>query len=239
MRTRCLGMIIVLLMAGAAFGERGVEEAKAEFEQADGELNAAWGRVKAALDADSFAEIQLEQRKWLRYRDHRAEDIAARTWPGEGDPVRNMWIDKAHTTRMRTQILHAIAKPVAGDDPWTGRWIDGHGETLLIISRGRDVQFRVSVVRGPTSHLGHLTGVAAVNKSLARFSDATTAEQSKLEQFGETRLDFLLSGRRLELSASNTQYYHGARGYFDGVYYRVASLTDEDRKAVIEGWSQK
>lgn len=241
MRTGCLGMIVaviaVLLMAGAAFGERGVEQAKAEFEQADIELNAAWSRVKAALDERRFAKVQVEQRQWIKDRDRWADYVAELGKVGDQGIVH--WTERTRMTRMRTEILNAIAKPVQGDDPWTGRWIDGGGGTLLIQARESEIQFRIDVVRGPTYHLGYMAGVAPVNENLARFTDAQTADQAKRETLGETWLTFMRRNDRLELLTANTGYYHGARAYFYGEYYRVAPLTDEERAAVIEGRSQK
>lgn len=237
MRHGCLGWVIALLMTGVLSAEVTVEQAKAEFEQADAALNAAWGRVKAALDERRFAPVQIEQRQWIQDRDRRADYVAG--LGHAGDPAIVYWTERTSMTRMRTEILNAIAKPVQADDPWTGRWIDGGGGTLLIQARENEIQFRIDVVRGPTAHLGYLAGVAPVNENLARFTDAQTADQAKRERLGETWLTFMRRSDHLELLTANPGYYHGARAYFYGAYYRVAPLTDEERAAVIEGWSNK
>lgn len=237
MRPGWITLMIGLLLAGPVVGEITVEQAQAEFEQADAELNAAWGQVKAALDERRFAPVQIEQRQWIQDRDRWADHVAELGKVGDQAIVH--WTERTRMTRMRTEILNSIANPVKADDPWTGRWIDGGGGTLLILAQEDAIRFCIDVVRGPTYHLGYLAGVAPVNENLARFSDAATADQRKREQFGETWLTFMRRSHSLELLTANTGYYHGARAYFYGEYYRVAPLTDEERTAVIEGCSNK
>lgn len=237
MRHGCLGWVMALLMTGILSAEVTVEQAKAEFEEADAALNATWGQVKAALDERRFATIQVEQRQWIKDRDGWVDYVVE--LGHAGDPAIVYWTERTRMTRMRTEILNAIAKPVQGDDPWTGRWIDGGGGTLLIQARENEIQFRIDVVRGPTYHLGDLAGVAPVNENLARFTDAQTADHAKRELAGETWLTFMRRSDHLEILTANTGYYHGARAYFYGKYYRVGPLTDEQRTAVIEGWSSK
>ena len=54
-------------------------EAKAEFAKADKALNEAWAAAKKALPESEFAELQVKQRNWVKYRD----DLAARSEQGQ------------------------------------------------------------------------------------------------------------------------------------------------------------
>lgn len=218
-------------MLGVAWGGE-LEDAKAEWEKADGRLNLAYGALKETLGADGFELMKLEQRGWIGYRDYMAEWLAqteGQAEEGKEEQVARYWEVMGEVSAERAAVLEGMAKERVGDG-WEGEWSDGRGGYLSVAKVGGKWRFLLSVVRGPTYHLGNLGGEFEVNRGTGRFSvkEETAAEA--------TWLTFLQrDDGRIEVVGENTSYYHGARAYFDGKYARVGDLTGEELEAVKRG----
>jgi uncharacterized protein YecT (DUF1311 family) len=213
-----------------AFSET-LEQAKAAFTAADKTLNSVYQKAKAGLPEHVFDEVQEEQREWLGYRDSRA--LAAAVFDGgaaEGEEKSNLEYWKALTelTADRVRILEGWMKWDSFSHEWEGVWADGSGGRLLILEKEPgSFAFSIEVVRGPTYHLGNLSGTAEWNGGTARFSiDPGDGE-------AETWLTFVKRNYKLEIIGENTMPYHGARAYFDGEYLRISELSEEDRRQVL------
>ena len=83
------------------------------------------------------------------------------------------------------------------------------------------VAFSINVVRGPTWHTGELTGIAMLKRSAAVYKERLEAGEDR--EPCELTFNFV-DGHIVKLEGKNTQYYHGARAYFDGTYFKVAKL---------------
>lgn len=229
-----LGGSLVLSLATSLLSEElTLPEAKKAFATADQSLNATYQEAKTNLSEYLFETIQAEQRDWIEYRDQRAEAAAhfdGGAQEGEYKTNAEYWNAMAYLTETRIEILEAWMKTDSFAKPWEGVWIDGYGGVLRIAEDKEGLlTFACSVVRGPTYHLGNINGDAKVNQSTARFSTSFDKEEP------ETWLTFLKeSDGRLRIIGENTQYFHGARAYFDGKYLRVRELTKEDREAMKE-----
>ena len=69
-------LALLLLSATAAFGQTQAEmnqQAAADFRKADTQLNAIYGKVKAALDAEAQEKLKVAQRAWITFRDAEAD----------------------------------------------------------------------------------------------------------------------------------------------------------------------
>ena len=98
------------------------------------------------------------------------------------------------------------------------------------MQRDGHLHFVIQCVRGPTSHVGGLAGIAAWNTSIGWFSDKGRDK----DKTDETNLSFISRDKKLEIIGANTGYYHGARAYFDGTYVRVKSLDAKAQEKVIK-----
>lgn len=223
---------LVLFTSSPAFSET-FEEVRSEFASLDTELNRVYQSAKASLPEWRFTELQKEQRDWLEYRDARAKEAAVfEGQASEGEESTNLeyWRAMGYLTETRIAIVEAWTKMDEFPREWEGVWTDGRGGTLLIMETGdREIQFFLDVVRGPTYHMGTIEGTASTNGSMARF---TIREESFDE---ETWLSFSTQRGHLTVMGANTQFYHGARAYFDGKYIRLRQLTAEDRRTIEEG----
>ncbi|HEX4630094.1 MAG TPA: lysozyme inhibitor LprI family protein [Chthoniobacterales bacterium] len=205
-----------------------LEEAKSAFAKADKALNEAWAAVKKALPEPAFAELQIKQRDWMKFREDRARGANRENNEPEGKLTVAYYQAAADLTESRANWLRGrISK---GDDSLTGVWIDSFGGTVEIVQEKERLLFTIEVVRGPTFHTGSLAGVASWNWPLGWFSD----KGHDKEKTEETNLVFIQGGNVLKIIGANTSYYHGARAYFDGEYCKSESLDEKQKAEVIK-----
>ena len=226
---RSVGVLLALPLFAAAAEEKPktLAEAKAAFGKADKALNEAWAAAKKALGEAEFAELQVKQRNWLKYREDQARAANRDNGEPEGKQTAAYYEAPAELTQSRADWLRGRTKNES--DSLTGLWVDSFGGTVEIVQEKEKLFFVVEVVRGPTYHTGSLAGVATWNPPLGWFSDKGRDKQ-KTE---ETNLAFVSRGTLLEIIGAQTSYYHGARAYFDGDYCKAAEL-DDKRKAEVK-----
>src|SRR5205085_8590985 len=148
---------------------KSLEEAKAAFAKADKALNEAWAATKKSLAEPDFAELQVKQRDWVKYR----EDQARGANRDAGEPETKLtaaYYEAA--TEMTTSRADWLRGRIKNDDEsLTGLWTDSFGGTLEIVQEKERLWFEITVVRGPTYHTGSLAGLATWNAPLGWFSD--------------------------------------------------------------------
>ena len=206
---------------------------KLVYSKSDDALNEIYQKARKSLPEKEFSDLVLEQRKWIQYRDYRAEN-AARTDGGakEGREKENSeyWATAAAITDTRTAIIRGLLDyEKISSKTWEGIWTDGKGGILQILEK-KDGSFRflIQVVRGPTYHNGQISGTAKTNENHARF--AVTGDGADRE----TWLNFFRDQKRLKITGINTQYFHGARAYFDGVYVRTSAIDEKEFEAELK-----
>jgi uncharacterized protein YecT (DUF1311 family) len=222
-------LLFVILLAQAEAQKLSLAEPKATFAKADRALNEAWTAIKKAMPDKIFAELKTKQREWLEFRDRRALESSP-TPDNEAEAKRSpvYWETAASSTEARALWLRRLADNE--DDPLTGLWTDGDGGNLEIVERKEKLLFVFHVVRGPSAHVGVVAGTAHWNTSIGWFSDKGR-EADKPE---ETNIAFIEKERYLEVVGANTSYYHGARAYFDGSYYKIAPLDEKAEASVVK-----
>jgi len=210
-----------------------LQEAKAEFKTQDKELNTAWEQVKNSKDltASDLAALKEEQKAWIEYRDQLSlspsysgapEDEAAAKESAE-------YFDcAAAITAERTAWLkgHLVA---TAPESVTGIWSDSYGGTLQIVQKEDKLYFTIDVVRGPTAHIGSISGIAAWNEPLAWFSD----KEGEKDKTDEANVSFVLKRNVFQITTANASSYAGARAYFDADYLFVGPLDAKAQAQVI------
>lgn len=222
---RFLGLVIWVVLASSGFAQN-LAKAKAEFAVQDKALNVVYADLKKSLPKILFEKVQEDQRRWVEHRDYIAtwESEAQQKKPAD-DPA--YWTTARWLTEARVVLLKAW-KGVGEAGEWNGVYRDGYGGELSMLEKDGILYFTLSVVRGPTHHAGIVGGLAQLNGASARF----TAQAPGSER--HTWLTFLNNRKRdgrVELIGENTQPFHGARAYFEGLYLRVSVL---DAKAAAE-----
>ncbi len=209
-------------------------QAKAAYEKADKALNAAWAVAKAALPEAEFNKLKEDQRAWVEHRDY----LARSPMYTGADSQEDLPLDApeyleaaASLADDRTAWLKGLVREWAPDETLTGVWTDSHGGRIDIVETEGQIHFVMKCVRGPTSHTGGLSGVAAWNERIGWFSDKGRGDK---DGDPETNLSFILRDRRLEIIGANTSYYHGARAYFDGDYVKTDTLNAKEQARTVQ-----
>lgn len=226
-------MIALLVCACAGAGADELADARARRDQAEGTLTTALAQLTDGQ------RVTLGDVTWFpRYRAYMAtvavyeEDGKSGGGVGEEDVAaehdRVVYHDTVAGIAMaQLDIVRAVTHPVQADDEWTGVWRDGNRGQLRIVQEDGRLLFEVDVVCGPTHHLGTISGSAKANEQVAWYSDEWV-KTDKPADAGPTWITMVRIGPVLQLTGSNTGHYHGARANFDGRYFRVAKLTDQD-----------
>ncbi len=226
-----------LLLLAASLSTAGAQEkpldakaAKAAFDKADHALNAAWAAAKQALPEVEFNKLKEEQRGWVDYRDALARSP---TYTGV-EAQDELALDApeylaAALEDMRTEWLKGLIHDWK-DETLTGYWTDSYGGSIEVVEREGHLHFVVQCVRGPTSHVGGLSGIADWNSTIGWFSDKGRDK----DKTDETNLSFIFRDKKLEIIGANTGYYHGARAYFDGSYVKVKALDANAQAKIVK-----
>jgi uncharacterized protein YecT (DUF1311 family) len=238
---RVLLTLVTLLVCGllpavatAQEKELSPEEVKALYDKADKALNEAWAEAKQKLSERDFTKLKDEQRAWMGYRDYLARSPMYTGEPAQDElPLDSPAYLKAAAglEDMRTEYLKGLVRAWNEDENMTGRWTDSYGGHIDIVERDGRLHFVMECVRGPTSHIGGISGEAVWNRTIGWFSDKGRAEKG---DEGETSLSFIRRDGRLEIIGANTGYYHGARAYFDGDYVKTSTLSAQDQEKIIK-----
>ncbi len=217
-------ILLFTLFLGASFAQEALSPAqsKALYEKADRALNDAWTAAKQALSESEFNALKESQRAWVEHRDYLARSPQYTGAATQGELSLNApeyFEAAAGLAEMRTAWLQGLIRSAA-DDSLTGVWTDSYGGRIDVVEREGHLHFIMECVRGPTSHIGGLAGIAVWNETIGWFTDKGRDK----DKTAETNLSFALRGRKLEVIGANTGYYHGARAYFDGAYVKVQVL---------------
>lgn len=210
------------------------KQAKAAYEKADKGLNEAWAAAKAALPEEEFNKLKEDQRGWVAHRDYLARSpmYTGASVQGELPLDAPEYLEAAASlAEDRTAWLKGLVREWGPDETLTGVWTDSHGGHIDIVETDGHLHFVMECVRGPTSHVGGLAGVAAWNERIGWFSDKGREDKG---DDPETNISFILRDKRLEIIGANTGYYHGARAYFDGDYVKTGTLNAKAQAKIVK-----
>jgi len=226
-------LLLVFCLSTADAQEKPLDAkaAKAAFDKADHALNAAWAAAKQKLPEDEFNKLKEDQRAWVEHRDYLARSPMYTGAVGRGELPLDApeYLEAAAGLEdMRSEWLTGLLHEWK-DDSLTGEWTDSYGGSIEIVERDGHLHFVIQCVRGPTSHVGGLSGIAVWNSTIGWFSDKGRDK----DKTDETNLSFVLSDKRLEINGANTGYYHGARAYFGGSYVKVKALDAKAQAKIV------
>jgi len=226
-------LLTVCLSTGSAQDKpMSAKEARAAFDKADHALNAAWAAARQALPETDFNKLKEDQRAWVEYRDYLARAPMYTGADAQGDLALDSpeYLEAAAGLEdMRSEWLKGLIHEWK-DATLTGKWTDSYGGSIEVVEREGRLYFSISVVRGPTSHGGEISGIAVWNSKIGWFSDKGLDK----EKTDETNLSFILRDKKLEVIGANTGYYHGARAYFDGSYVKVKALDAKAQAKIVK-----
>jgi len=214
-------LVFLLFFSGVlAISADELSKNKAAFKIADAELNKVYAQARKEMKPEVFKSLQEDQRNWIKYRDSMSN---AQKWIFKEDPMANYWRFMASLSEKRRGFIKAWIEAKPDQDRWVGEYSDGYGGYLEITKdKGGTYSFKITVVRGPTGHIGEISGKMEVNMNRGRFSDhRRSAKDSESDE--ESWLDFVKMGDgvRIKVIETNTSLYCGMGAYFSGIYLRM------------------
>jgi uncharacterized protein YecT (DUF1311 family) len=195
--------------------------AERRYQAADTWLNETYQQAREKLAAGSFADLKKREADWIPYRDYFAEQSAGLNPNTESLPKA---VVRLQSLRELTLSRISFIRSLLDDSLPVGInavYRDEYGGELNLEKDDGGIKFRLSVVRGPTLHTGDVSGRVVLKNGIGVYRDP---DPPKDEAPAEIRFH-VLNDRRVEIKAHNDGYLHGARAYFDGVYFKSGPLT--------------
>ena len=199
-----------------------LERARRRYEAADNQLNATYKTVRTELNPKRQSELRDAQRDWIVVRDERAE------WAAHGaddsKAVPEYWEELLSQTVTRLEFL----KVYTGRNMPTGlsgTYDDFFGGSLDLELTKAGLRFSIDVVRGPSSHLGDISGLALRrNDRLFSFKERVPEDEQAPDRLPAELTFTVVDAHRVRVVGKNTDAHHGARAYFDGLYFKTGKL---------------
>jgi uncharacterized protein YecT (DUF1311 family) len=198
------------------------QRAQRRYDSADTWLNEIYQLAKKKLATNSFADLKKREADWIKYRDYFAGQSAGINANAEALPEE---VARLQTLRDLTMARIKFVRNLLNDSLPAGisaEYHDEYGGELDLESGNHETKFRLSVVRGPTLHTGDVSGRVLLKNGIGVYRDP---DPPKDEPPAEISFH-ILDDRRVEIKAHNDGYLHGARAYFDGVYFKSGPLTE-------------
>lgn len=185
-----------------------------EYQVADKELNLTYKKIREGLSDPEKEDLKKLQVLWIGYRDGICEGPMYSSDESGTETI----ICKTATTAERTKYLHHVWKFSTVSKEGLGSYTDGFGGSLKLFrdTSSNEIQFSLEVVRGPTAHLGEVSGNWTPAKE-AKWIWASTPGCNS-EDPDCCLLEFQYFQNRIEVEEISCSAYHGARAYFGGSY---------------------
>ena len=233
-----LGVVALLMLSSLARAQEttiSLGEARAAFEKADRSLNQAWAAFRPTLPPEVFNMAKYKQREWLEARDQQALLASGATDITRAKLSPSYFTTAAALTQARADWFRQ--RVVNKDEVMTGCWLDGYGGEIDIVQQKGRLLFLLEVARAHGDpklgnvNLGDLAGIALWNETIGWFSDKGR-DSTKPD---ETNISFVLrDGRKLEITEANAHHYQGMAVSFDGIYYKVTPLNEDEQRKVMK-----
>lgn len=217
MRVLFLVNCFLAFFVASLLADETVASARQEWVQADALLNTQYARLLKTEPADSIADLRQKQRDWIASRDYYCQDQPRQNDEGDVpfEQAVSYWEAMTDQTRTRIAFLKAWANDKNLKSDWTGDYDDFFGGHLKIWKTKDGIRFELDVVRGPTRHTGEIEDTAKSDGDTAVFRSSDTPPAVIALKRGPLS--------RIVVTEENTDSYHGARAYFQGLYLKVAN----------------
>ena len=184
-----------------------------EFESADRRLQRVTEAIYEDLGETQREELQADALRWAGYRDELCGDP-------EGMQTEDQTALFACRLELTNERMDYVRRAFSGEGVGPGRtgvYDDGFGGQLTLrSSEAEALQFTIDVVRGPTAHMGQVSGEIQVRNGQARFQSEANCEGNPC-----CTLEFRFFERAVQVTEGNCSEFHGLRAYFNGRYRKI------------------
>lgn len=199
-----------------------LERARHRYEAADNQLNTAYKKVRGELNAKGQSELRDAQRDWIAVRDQHAAWVAHGADDSKAIP--EYWDELLSQTVTRLEFLKVYTgKGVPAG--LSGAYGDFSGGSADLQLTKAGLRFSIEVVRGPSSHLGDISGLAMrKNDRLFTYTKKIPKDEQSPDRLLAELTFTVVDTHRIRITGKNTEAHHGARAYFDGLYFKTGPL---------------
>ncbi len=190
-----------------------------KYKEADYELNRVFRAIGEKLPEDHRKEMRESSRAWIQNKEYfcgfQAELENKKDPKNSGYFACLLDFTKSRATYLRQAFGGQEVTP--GRE---GRYDDGLGGRLQLEKKPDDrLEFTIEVVRGPTAHLGEISGDFTLEGAKGRFQTGNCENLAGEQSCCKLLFDF--RKYHLKITEDNCSEFHGARAYFDGEYRKV------------------
>lgn len=186
---------------------------KTEYEKKDKTLNEVYKNLRKKIDKKLAKEMKLESRVWIKQKEEFCKHPIY-TQDSESEKENSTYYSCLNDfTEDRIFYLKKAYGRENVKSGLVGEYQDGQGGQFIINQNKGQNAFSISVVRGPTVHVGQIGGTLKVTQKEYRWKDKQDGENCEL--------NFTFSDYTVKVKEINCASFHGANAYFDGTYRKI------------------
>ena len=193
---------------------------KTQYEKADLELNRLYKKIITTLNTTDKKELINNEIDWINTKEYICGFQAQLAQMDTKDIIKNVEYYNClkDFTQTRIEYLQSYLNKNLTNDI-TGYYTDSMGGILEITrNKNNTINFNLTVVRGPTAHIGELDGIIKINKKSGEYKDT---EMCKELNTPCCKLTFQIFDEKIVVKEYDCQAFHGVRAYFDGTYRKI------------------
>lgn len=186
---------------------------KKEYERLDKTLNEVYQDIKKRIDKPLAEAMKRDSRSWIDRKEYFCAD-SLYTGDKEAESKNSSYYScLIDFTDSRISYLKKAFGREGIKTGLVGEYNDGDNGSLTISKNKNQFDFYLNVVRGPTHHLGEISGSLDTKKKEFKWRDIKEGESCEL--------NFKLSDYTIDIKEVECSSFHGARAYFDGIYRKI------------------
>lgn len=212
-----------------------------EFHKVDNSLNNVYKQLKNRIQPAVAQLMQKQSRNWIKYKEYQC-GWQSQIETGKNNDSATYYKCLSELTRERTTYIKSAFSKRHNPAGLAGSYDDAFGGLLSIHSlaksdpvvtrledplrgpvklpafkEGTKYKFKIEVVRGPTAHIGEIEGEFIIQNGMGLYMEPAVSELSD----GKCKLEFTMHVYSIAIREKQCGYYHGARAFFDGTFYRI------------------
>ncbi len=186
---------------------------KKEYEKQDKVLNEVYKKLKSKLEQPLVDAMKSDSRLWIERKEFFCTHPIYTQDPKAEEKKASYYSCLFDFTKSRISYLKKAFGYENVKQGIIGDYDDGAGGLLSITKEKNEFKFNVSVARGPTTHVGEMTGILKSTKGDYKWKS--------LEEGESCELNFSFSDYMIEIKEIACADFHGANAYFDGKFRKI------------------
>ncbi|MDX1960382.1 MAG: lysozyme inhibitor LprI family protein [Leptospiraceae bacterium] len=186
---------------------------KKKFSKVDKELNEVYKELLNKIPKELANEMKIESRTWIKRKESFCKDERV-TGDSESSKENSSYYSCVlGFTESRIPFLKSAFGRENLSNELSGEYQDADGGELKLKMNKNKLEFMISVVRGPTSHIGEVSGKFEPTSKKILWKNKPNSEECELK--------FIFKDYVVEIEEVKCSELHGANAYFTGKYRKI------------------